>query len=570
MTLLQTGAGVLGIKTTVPLPVGSAVTLQVQTAGAQLQAIVLAVTPQNGTTLKSASQPPAAAPGLAQAPLQPAASGQPAAPALATAAQAPVDGRTAAPSTITATVIGPPGGPLPPQAAATNAPLPAPLPGTAAPTGQAATTQPGTPSAASLTQAAAPAPGTPIASQAAAYQRRFDAVPAPLPSQPAPTAQAQAQAQAPATAPPVAAEAKLMPQAARTEAPPAPLPNGTQIHVRLVPAEGTAARQTPPLPAGTPQTAARAPLLPGLGWTGLLRLPEPPTAPAAPPQPTATTLAATIVARTPAGQTILDTLIGRILVPLPRTLENAPAGTKILLELLAGELAGAAPRAGAAASAPTTLAREWPGLREMARLLQQAPTQEVQAALERAIPRPGPRLAQQVMSFIEAATQGGARAWLGDAVSSALQRLAGTGLIERLDHDLREMLSQRAADGEWRMNIVPMLDGRDFRQIRFFERRKKRDEAERKKDDASRFVVECEHSEFGPVQLDGLMHERRMDLIVRTHEPLPADMERDILVLFGESCTGLNLAGQLFFQAVPVFPVNPLDDFGGRGVQVSA
>ena len=88
--------------------------------------------------------------------------------------------------------------------------------------------------------------------------------------------------------------------------------------------------------------------------------------------------------------------------------------------------------------------------------------------------------------------------------------------------------------------------------------------------DASRFVVECEHSEFGPVQLDGLMHERRMDLIVRTHEPLPADMERDILVLFGESCTGLNLAGQLFFQAVPVFPVNPLDDFGGRGVQVSA
>jgi hypothetical protein len=362
-----------------------------------------------------------------------------------------------------------------------------------------------------------------------------------------------------------------MHQAARTEAPPAPLPNGTQLQVRLVPAEAAASQKMPaPLAASTPQTAARAPLLPTLGWAGLLRLPEPPTAPAPQPQPAATTLAATIVARTPAGQTILDTLLGRILVPLPRTLENAPAGTKILLELLASELAGAAPRAAAAASAPMALAREWPGLREMARLLQQAPTQEVQAALERAIPTPGPRLAQQVMSFIEATTQGGARAWLGDAVSSALQRLAGTGLIERLDHDLREMLSQRAADGEWRMNIVPMLDGRDFRQIRFFERRKKRDEADRKKDDASRFVVECEHSEFGPVQLDGLMHERRMDLIVRTHAPLPADMERDILVLFGESCTGLNLAGQLFFQAVPVFPVNPLDDFGGSGVQVSA
>jgi hypothetical protein len=115
-----------------------------------------------------------------------------------------------------------------------------------------------------------------------------------------------------------------------------------------------------------------------------------------------------------------------------------------------------------------------------------------------------------------------------------------------------------------------MLDGRDFRQIRFFERRRKREEAERKKEDSSRFVVECEHSEFGPVQLDGLMHERRMDLIVRTHDKLPADMERDILVLFGQSCTGLNLNGQLFFQAVPVFPVHPLDDFTGHGVQVSA
>ena len=132
------------------------------------------------------------------------------------------------------------------------------------------------------------------------------------------------------------------------------------------------------------------------------------------------------------------------------------------------------------------------------------------------------------------------------------------------------MLSQRAIDSEWRMTVIPVLDGRDLRQIRFFERRRKREESDRKKEDASRFVVECEHSEFGPVQLDGLMHEKRMDLIVRTHEALPADMERDILVLFGETCTGLDLNGQLFFQAVPVFPVNPLDDFARGNVQVSA
>src|SRR5687767_5428774 len=46
LTLLQTANGILGLKTTVPLPPGSTVTLQIQTAGAQLQAIVLSITPQ--------------------------------------------------------------------------------------------------------------------------------------------------------------------------------------------------------------------------------------------------------------------------------------------------------------------------------------------------------------------------------------------------------------------------------------------------------------------------------------------------------------------------------------------
>jgi hypothetical protein len=389
-----------------------------------------------------------------------------------------------------------------------------------------------------------------------------------VPAPPAATPAAMPAPAQPQIAIPMGADAKIATTPTRIEVPPTPLPNGTQLQVRLLPTEANPTLPTT-VPTNATPTAARPSLLPA-SLAGLLRLPEAPAqAAAAVPAPAAPTmLAATIVARTPAGQTILDTAMGRMLVPLPRTLENAAPGSSILLELLANDLQATSSRAGTAAPAPS-LAREWPALKEMARLFQQAPAQETQAALERAIPKPGPRLAQQMMAFVDSATQGGARAWLGDTLSNALQRLAG-GLIERIDHDLREMLSQRAVDSEWRMTVIPMLDGRDFRQIRFFERKRKREEAERRKDDSSRFVVECEHSEFGPVQIDGLMHERRMDVIVRTHDALPADMERDILVLFGESCTGLNLAGQLFFQAVPVFPVNPLDDFSRGSVQVSA
>jgi hypothetical protein len=161
------------------------------------------------------------------------------------------------------------------------------------------------------------------------------------------------------------------------------------------------------------------------------------------------------------------------------------------------------------------------------------------------------------------------KAWLGDTVARALNNAMGQKVLEQIDRDLREMQQARhGAEGDWRMTLVPLLDGRDLRQIRFFERRRKQ-EAQRKKDDSARFVVECEHSEHGAIQLDGLMHERRLDLIVRSHEKLPADMEQDILVLFGETCTGLNLTGQLFFQAVPTFPVNPLDEVAAEPVRVS-
>jgi hypothetical protein len=596
MTLLQTGSGVLGLKTTVPLPVGSAVTLQIQTAGAQLQAIVLAITPQGAAALKTAPQPLPAfpTPGQAFTGAPPSSTpGQPAPPTAPAAMPAPVDARSVSPATITATVIGPPGGPLPAPSPTTNVPTPAAQPQAqvphqptvSAPPTPAAATAPSvaTPPAAQPAPTALPAPPTPalpVAAQTAAYQRQYNAVPTPA-APPAPTTPTAAPP--PAATPVVVADAKAMVPPQRAEAPPpTPLPNGTQLQVRVMPADARVPNQPPapsnqpalpPATAHAPQLALKA-FLPSLGLAGLLRLPEAAspaaTAPAAPAQAATPTLAATIVARTPAGQTILDTALGRILMALPRTLENAPAGTRIMLELLANGANAAAPLTTAAPAGPSALARDWPALRDMARLLmQQAPTQETQAALERAIPKPGPRLAQQMLSFIDAATQGGAKAWLGDAVSSILQRLGG-GLIERLDHDMREMASQRAADGEWRMTVIPMLDGRDFRQIRFFERRKKRDESERKKEDASRFVVECEHSEFGPVQLDGLMHEKRMDLIVRTHEALPADMERDILVLFGQTCTGLDLNGQLYFQAVAVFPVNPLDEFSRNVLQVSA
>lgn len=566
LTMLQTANGLLGLKTTVPLPQGSSVTLQIQTAGAQLQAIVLSVTPQGQTA--------PAAPGQAAAPAAgPTAASTPNPPTAAPAGAAP-----AAPSTITATVIGPSGGPVPTtlsaeqpggaptlQAGATTATSSAPqLGGTPAASAQSSSAAnapaapppqapPATAPQTAAQQAADAAPqqtAIPVAAQA--YQRQLNAVPpAPLPV---------TTPQAPPTASPTNTPPALLAQDAAATKPlladvaPTPLPTGTQVQVRLLPTPQGGPVVVLPQTA-EPQAEAAAAMARQIATHAA--------------HPNAVIMA-TVVARTPAGQVILDSVVGRLLAALPRGEAPAP-GAKLLLELITGEKAAPAPRPAPMASGLASLARNWPALKDLMRQVQDAPVQQQQdaaAAIDRALPKPGPKLAQQMLSYLENA-QNGARAWLGDVVGKALNTAMGQRVLEQLDRDLREMQQARHGhDGDWRMTLIPLLDGQDLRQIRFFERRRKQ-QAKQKKEEPGRFVVECEHSEHGAIQLDGLMHEKRLDVIVRSHEALPAEMEHDILVIFGETCTGLDLTGQLFFQTVPAFPVNPLDEIAKEPVRVS-
>lgn len=587
LTLLQTPNGLLGLKTTVPLPPGSTVTLQIQTAGAQLQAIVLSVATQASGGSPAPSHPPL--------PAHPAAASPTAAPApAAPSAAAPT------PSTITATVIGPSGGPVPASVAQPVQTAPAASSSQAAPTAQSATTPspssspaqtaspaPSTPpatsgapttAAASMPAASAapatpqtvlanslqPAPAGPAAAQAA-YQRQLNAVPsAPAPTAPtvtpaAPAVIASTPPAVPSTATATSAAGAQSASAASEanvarpipiEAATAPLPTGTQVQVRLLSTLQTTQPAQPLQLSAAPADVSTA-------------IARPVPAATATPNPV---IAATVVARTPAGQVVLDSAVGRLLAPLPRDVETSAPGARLLLELIMGE------RPTASRPAPSglaALARNWSTLKDAMRQLQDAPGQhDAAAALDRALPKAGPRLAQQMLSYLENA-QNGVKAWLGEPVARVLGQFGGQRMVEQLDRDLREMqLARHGTEGEWRMTLVPLLDNGQLRQIRFFERRRKQEEEKRKKEEPARFVVECETSEHGAIQLDGLMHEKRIDLIVRSHAPLPTDMEHDIVVLFGETCNGLELTGQVFFQAVPAFPVSPLDDIAKAPVRV--
>jgi hypothetical protein len=78
-----------------------------------------------------------------------------------------------------------------------------------------------------------------------------------------------------------------------------------------------------------------------------------------------------------------------------------------------------------------------------------------------------------------------------------------------------------------------------------------------------------ELSRIGAMQLDGLVRPQRLDMIIRTHEPLSADMRIDLTGIFADSLEAAGYAGGLSFQATPTFAAAAVEDSGAERVGLS-
>ena len=71
----------------------------------------------------------------------------------------------------------------------------------------------------------------------------------------------------------------------------------------------------------------------------------------------------------------------------------------------------------------------------------------------------------------------------------------------------------------------------------------------------TRFIFDIQFSEFGPMQIDGLLrprpadYEKQLDILVRTQDMLPAPMRQDLRDIFSESLSTYKLHGMLTFQS---------------------
>ena len=206
----------------------------------------------------------------------------------------------------------------------------------------------------------------------------------------------------------------------------------------------------------------------------------------------------------------------------------------------------------APATAPPSVG--FPALAEaLARLDSHAPRLALQAL--HALPGGDGSFISALLSALGALRRGDVFGLLGVQGARSLDRPTLAALKREIDGAERSEL--RDSSGEaWRALLVPVLDGETLGQLGIFLHRRQQDGDS---DDAAqpvRFLVEASPSAIGPLQIDGLSMEHRLDLIVRSHRPLPEAWREEIRGLYAEALSTLGLNGGIAFQVMPQFPVN--------------
>jgi len=259
-----------------------------------------------------------------------------------------------------------------------------------------------------------------------------------------------------------------------------------------------------------------------------------------------------VTATTNAGHPVLQTPVGTLTLEVQAPI---PTGSRVVFELIPSAL----PRD--TTNLPASLARAWPEVEEAVRVLQEAtPPGATPAA---AIPQPGSRLASGLLFFLAALSGGDMSRWLGGQAVQALKTAGRDGLIARLGQDFAQLSRHVESGGaDWRLFLIPLLDGSQVQQIRFFERHGSHGRGtgdDQREGESTRFILEVELSRVGDMQIDGLVRGKRFDLMLRTRRPLPDVMRHDITGIFSDANDAAGFIGSIGFQASRDWRFMPID-----------
>jgi hypothetical protein len=171
------------------------------------------------------------------------------------------------------------------------------------------------------------------------------------------------------------------------------------------------------------------------------------------------------------------------------------------------------------------------------------------------VPRPAAEMAAQIVALLGALKRGALADWIGRETQRGLPEPLATQLGE----DFARMARFNAADhNAWRFVPVPLLIQGELGQMLLFTHGKRRRSNPPHDDAGMRLLIEVDTAAHGKIQIDGLVHADRFDLVLRSRGVLP-DATRDaIATIFAEARDLASLHGDISFVAGRDFVVPPV------------
>jgi hypothetical protein len=155
--------------------------------------------------------------------------------------------------------------------------------------------------------------------------------------------------------------------------------------------------------------------------------------------------------------------------------------------------------------------------------------------------------------FLAALRSGSVNNWLGTNTLQALQTVK-KGSVDALSDDF-DKLSAQAKDtlpGNWRSISIPLRYEDQVSQMQFYVRHQNDQEQGEKGQSGSkpstRFILNLSLSRMGAVQLDGYIHKKSFDVILRTEDKLPFDMRQELMKRFAQGLDQVQMQGGISFQ----------------------
>ena len=337
---------------------------------------------------------------------------------------------------------------------------------------------------------------------------------------------------------------------------------------------------TPPTSApltGTPLTDTPAP------DTSTVGVPLPTTGAAAaqppqqPPQPLdlsnftalTTALAGRVLPTSTASETLVLTAIGTLSIPVQDA--PPPVGAAVHLKITAVAPPETAPKPVAAPAARTDAPPAAPLLQDAAlALAAAAPALAQQMQTQLSLP-PSDQLAALIFNFLAGLKAGPAAApsrWPDPPIRRALVDAGRSDLANRLDAEAAQIgKTQPAPPGQWSVTVLPFLGLAATKPMRLY--RRSPEAEEREKGGGDRFVIELQLVRLGAMQFDGLVRERRFDLVLRSEQPLDEALRAGIERTFRDTLLISGWNGELSYARTGPVPLVALQP-DGAGVGLSA